>query len=105
MATAPFRSLEAPRQAGGEKAPYVHNKPVIGISLPASVREDNHDIPPCTLDPLLLSEEIWMLRFILLGHGLETWSWTLEDVGHKAGIPRIIDRDPFCELDGGMELR
>ena len=61
--------LEAPRQAGGEKAPCVHNEPVIGIRLPASVREDNHDIPPCTLEPpLLLSEEILMLRFILLFH-------------------------------------
>ncbi|KAN0070223.1 hypothetical protein V8E54_011804 [Elaphomyces granulatus] len=60
--------LEAPRQVGGEKAPCVHNKPVIGIRLPASVREDNHDIPPCTLEPpLLLSEEILMLRFIRLG--------------------------------------
>jgi hypothetical protein len=50
-------------------------------------------------------------------YGLETWSWTLEDVGHKAGIPspspnpfkclgspgeergdRPMDRDPFCEF-------
>ncbi|KAN0072993.1 hypothetical protein V8E54_009107 [Elaphomyces granulatus] len=35
--------LEAPRQARGEKAPCVHNEPVIGIHLPASVWED---IPP-----------------------------------------------------------
>ncbi|KAN0087261.1 hypothetical protein V8E54_000949 [Elaphomyces granulatus] len=87
------------------------------IRPPASVREDNHDIRLCTPEPpLLLSEEILMLRFILLGHGLETWSWTLEDVGHKAGNPspspspfkcpgspgeergdRPMDRDPFCE--------
>jgi len=54
--------LGAPRQAGGEKAPCVHNEPVIGIRLSASVQEDNHDIPPCTLEPpLLLSEEILML--------------------------------------------
>src|ERR1700723_491990 len=52
-----------------------------------------------------------------MGHGLETWSWTLEDVGHKAGISspssnpfkcpgspgeergdRPMDRDPFCEF-------
>ena len=52
-------------QAGGEKAPCVR---AIGICPPASVREDSHDIPPCTLEPpLLLSEEILMLRFILLG--------------------------------------
>ena len=38
--------LEAPRQAGGEKVPCVHNEPVIRIRLPVSVREDNHDIPP-----------------------------------------------------------
>ncbi|KAN0073043.1 hypothetical protein V8E54_009157 [Elaphomyces granulatus] len=47
-------------QAGGGKAPCVHNESVIGIRLPASVREDNHDIRPCTLEPpLLLSEEIF----------------------------------------------
>ncbi|KAN0081780.1 hypothetical protein V8E54_003078 [Elaphomyces granulatus] len=67
--------LEAPRQAGGEKAPCVHNEPVIRIRLPASVREDNHDIAPCTLEPpLLLSEEILMLRCFdsySWGHGLE----------------------------------
>jgi hypothetical protein len=43
--------LEAPRQAGGEKVPCVRNEPIIGIRLRASAREDNHDIPPCTLEP------------------------------------------------------
>ncbi|KAN0067378.1 hypothetical protein V8E54_014468 [Elaphomyces granulatus] len=51
------------------KAPRIHNEPVIGIRLPASVQEDNHDIPPCTLEPPFLpSKEILMLRFILLFH-------------------------------------
>ncbi|KAN0070732.1 hypothetical protein V8E54_010897 [Elaphomyces granulatus] len=60
--------LKTPRQAGGEKAPCVHNEPVIGIRLPASVREDNHDIPPCTLEPpLLLSEEIYDASIHTLG--------------------------------------
>jgi hypothetical protein len=51
----------------------------------------------------LVSEEILMVRFILLFHGflgmkfhrpkiegdygLETWSWTFENVSRKAGIP------------------
>ena len=50
--------LEAPRQAGGEKAPCVHNEPVIGIRLPVSVRGDNHDILCILEPPLLPSEEI-----------------------------------------------
>ncbi|KAN0068639.1 hypothetical protein V8E54_013363, partial [Elaphomyces granulatus] len=104
--------LEAPRQAGGEKAPCVHNEPVIGIRLPASVREDNHDIPLCTLEPpLLLSEEILMLRFILLG----PWPRNLELDRQRCWPPspnpfkclgspgeergdRPMDRDPFCEF-------
>ena len=81
--------LEAPRQAGGEKAPCVHNEPVIGIRLPASVREDNHDIAPCTLEPpLLLRGGILMLRFILLGPWPRTWSRTVEDAGHQAFLRR-----------------
>ena len=80
--------LEAPRQAGGEKAPCVHNEPVIGIRLPASVREDNHDIPPCTLEPpLLLSEEILMLRFILLFHRPKM-------EGDYGPWPRNLELDP-----------
>ena len=80
--------LEAPRQAGGEKAPCVHSEPVTGIRLPVSVREDNHDIPPCILEPpFLLSKEILMLRFILLFHGLP-WHETPLEGNHapKLGV-------------------
>jgi hypothetical protein len=50
--------LEALRRAEGEKAPCVHSEPVIGIRLPVSVWEDNHDILCILEPPLLLSEEI-----------------------------------------------
>jgi len=37
--------LEAPRQAGGEKAPCVHNEPVIGICLPVSGKTTTTFLP------------------------------------------------------------
>ncbi|KAN0087009.1 hypothetical protein V8E54_000697 [Elaphomyces granulatus] len=94
--TAPFRSSPA----GGEKAPCVHNEPVIGMRLPASVREDNHDIPPCTLEPpLLLSEEILMLRHTLgamaskLRVGPSKMLATRQAFLRRARIPSSV-RDP-----------
>ncbi|KAN0086576.1 hypothetical protein V8E54_000264 [Elaphomyces granulatus] len=101
-------SLEASRQAGGEKAPCVHNEPVIGIRLPASVREDNHDIPPCTslaergdfdasihtLGPVVSNLELDPRR-----------CWPPSPNPFKCpGSPgeergdRPMDRDPFCEF-------
>ncbi|KAN0083096.1 hypothetical protein V8E54_002184 [Elaphomyces granulatus] len=128
--TAPSPRLKRhPRQAGGEKAPCVHNEPIIGIRLRASVREDNHDIPPCTLEPLSPAERgdfdasIRTLGAMAskLGVGPSKMLATRQAFVHRARIPSSV-RDPrvrnaaigpwieipFVNLvtkDGGMELQ
>ncbi|KAN0068847.1 hypothetical protein V8E54_013016 [Elaphomyces granulatus] len=104
--------LEAPRQAGGEKAPCVHNEPVIGIRLPA--RQPRHSsMHPGASSPAERGDfdaSIHTLGTMAskLGVGPSKKLATRQAFLRRARIPSSVWDLPFVNLvtkDGGMELR